>query len=49
MKTINIEGFEINLDNVPDTKKEFVKRFKYIYNVAKYWDQVKKAKSSLKK
>jgi hypothetical protein len=39
-----IQGLEINLEAVPDTKKNFVKKFNYIPNVDQYWNEIKKAK-----
>ena len=48
MAAYKILGFEVNLDAVPSTKKEFVKKFSYIKNVGDFWQEVKKAKQSLK-
>lgn len=48
MSSFKIGHIEINLKSVPNSKKEFIKKFSSIKNVGAYWEEVKKAKKSIK-
>ena len=43
-----IGNIELNLKSVPSSKKEFIKKFSSIKNVGDYWEEVKRAKKSIK-
>ena len=41
---LKIGLFQFNLETVPSSKKDFVKKFKHIPNCEKYWIELKTAK-----